>query len=144
MVAAPLRIVFFGTPAFAVPALEALLESPHDVVGVVTQPDRPRGRGQKTSHAPVKARALAAGVPVVQPDALKDAAFVAALAGTEVGFLALPLWVLLASITLLVSGRRSEVKEGPPIAAATTCRRGSPSREAISPTPQASCSSLGS
>ncbi len=44
-----LRIVFFGTPAFAVPTLEQLVHSRHDVVGVVTQPDRPRGRGQQVS-----------------------------------------------------------------------------------------------
>ena len=49
-----LRIVFFGTPAFAVPTLDALLASRHQVVVVVTQPDKPRGRGQKTSDAPVK------------------------------------------------------------------------------------------
>jgi methionyl-tRNA formyltransferase len=73
------RIVFFGTPAFAVPTLEALLASRHAVVGVVTQPDRPRGRGQKTSHAPVKASATAAGVVVLQPDSMKDPGFVAAL-----------------------------------------------------------------
>ena len=54
----PLRIVFFGTPAFAVPTLEALLASRHSVVAAVTQPDRPRGRGQKTSYAPVKACAV--------------------------------------------------------------------------------------
>ena len=76
---APLRIVFFGTPAFAVPTLEALLASRHAVVGVVTQPDRPRGRGQKTSHAPVKASATTAGVVVLQPDSMKDPGFVAAL-----------------------------------------------------------------
>src|SRR5437867_8634912 len=71
-----LRIVFFGTPEFAVPALDALLAaSPHAVVGVVTQPDRPRGRGRRVSHAPVKARALAAGLPVLQPERLKDPAF---------------------------------------------------------------------
>jgi methionyl-tRNA formyltransferase len=70
-----LRIVFFGTPEFAVPTLEALLESRHTVVGVVTQPDRPRGRGQKMSDAPVKARAIAAGVPLLQPERLKDPAF---------------------------------------------------------------------
>ena len=58
-----LRIVFFGTPAFAVPTLDALLRSPHRVAAAVTQPDRPRGRGQKTSDSPVKARALAAGIP---------------------------------------------------------------------------------
>ena len=57
-----LNVVFFGTPAFAVPTLDALLSSRHTVVGVVTQPDRPRGRGQKVSDAPVKARALAAGL----------------------------------------------------------------------------------
>ncbi len=71
-----LRIVFFGTPEFAVPTLDALLAaSPHVVVGVVTQPDRPRGRGRRVSHAPVKARALAAGLPVLQPERLKDPAF---------------------------------------------------------------------
>jgi len=56
-----LRLVFFGTPRFAVPTLEALLASRHDVVGVVTQPDRPRGRGQKVSDGPVKALAVARG-----------------------------------------------------------------------------------
>jgi methionyl-tRNA formyltransferase len=69
-------VAFFGTPAFAVPTLDALLASKHRVVAVVTQPDRPRGRGQKTSDAPVKARALAAAVPILQPERLKDAAFV--------------------------------------------------------------------
>jgi len=75
----PLRIVFFGTPEFAVPTLEALIASRHEVVAVVTQPDRPRGRGQKTSDAPVKARALQAGIAVIQPDRLKDEAFLQAL-----------------------------------------------------------------
>jgi len=76
----PLRIVFFGTPAFAVPTLDALLSSAHTVVGVVTQPDRPRGRGQKPSAAPVKARALASSLPVLQPDRLKSPDFVVAFA----------------------------------------------------------------
>ena len=80
MVAAgALRIVFFGTPAFAVPTLDALLASRHTVVGVVTQPDRPRGRGHHVSDAPVKARALAARIPVLQPDRLKDPQFMAEL-----------------------------------------------------------------
>jgi methionyl-tRNA formyltransferase len=73
--AAPLRVAFFGTPAFALPTLDALLASHHTVVGVVTQPDRPRGRGQKVSDAPVKARGLAAGLPILQPATLRDAAF---------------------------------------------------------------------
>jgi methionyl-tRNA formyltransferase len=84
MVAAgALRLVFFGTPEFAVPTLEALLASRHTVVAVVTQPDRPRGRGQKTSAAPVKARALMAGLPVLQPERLKDPAFLDGLAALE-------------------------------------------------------------
>src|SRR6478752_8357585 len=88
--AAPLRVVFFGTPEFAVPSLHALLASPHQVVGVVTQPDRPRGRGQKVSDAPVKRIALEAGLLVLQPDRLADAAFLDQLAGlgADVGVVA--------------------------------------------------------
>jgi methionyl-tRNA formyltransferase len=74
-----LRVAFFGTPEFAVPTLEALLGSHHAVVGAVTQPDRPRGRGQRVSESPVKRVALAAGVPVLQPDRLKDEGFLASL-----------------------------------------------------------------
>ena len=75
------KIVFFGTPEFAVPSLEALIHAEaHTVVGVVTQPDKPRGRGQHVSYAPVKARALAASLPVLQPARMKDPAFVEALA----------------------------------------------------------------
>ena len=77
---APLRVVFFGTPRFAVPTLDRLLASPHEVVGVVTQPDRARGRGQKTSDTPVKARALEAGRRVLQPPTLRDPTFVTTLA----------------------------------------------------------------
>jgi methionyl-tRNA formyltransferase len=83
MVTDRLRIAFFGTPAFAVPTLDALLASRHTVAAVITQPDRPRGRGQKTTHAPVKASALAAGVPVLQPDSLKDAAFLTAFGAVQ-------------------------------------------------------------
>lgn len=71
-----MRIVFFGTPEFAVPSLDALIASPHHVIGVVTQPDRPRGRGQKVTAGPVKARAEQAGIPVIQPDRLKEEEFV--------------------------------------------------------------------
>jgi methionyl-tRNA formyltransferase len=74
-----LRIVFFGTPAFAVPTLDALLQSGHPVVAVVTQPDRPRGRGQKVTDSPVKQRAKAASLPLLQPTRLKDEAFRTAL-----------------------------------------------------------------
>jgi methionyl-tRNA formyltransferase len=79
-----LRIAFFGTPAFAVPTLDALLAAaPHTVVGVVTQPDRPRGRGQKLSDAPVKARAIVAGLPLLQPARMKDDAFLQSLSSWQ-------------------------------------------------------------
>jgi methionyl-tRNA formyltransferase len=67
-----LRIVFMGTPAFAVPTLDRLLASRHPVVGVVTQPDKPRGRGQRVSDAPVKALAVERGLPLIQPARLRE------------------------------------------------------------------------
>jgi methionyl-tRNA formyltransferase len=77
------RIVFFGTPDFAVPTLDALLQSRHRVVAVVTQPDRPRGRGQRTVDAPVKVRALAAQLPILQPAKLRDDSFLRQLRGLQ-------------------------------------------------------------
>jgi methionyl-tRNA formyltransferase len=69
----PLKLVFCGTPAFAVPSLRALLsDSYFQIAGVVTQPDRPRGRGKKTASSPVKDAALEAGVPVYQPEKIKS------------------------------------------------------------------------
>jgi len=64
------RILFLGTPDFAVPSLEALLRGPDEVVGVVSQPDRPRGRGRKSEPPPVVEAARATGIPVFQPDKL--------------------------------------------------------------------------
>ncbi|HKZ06582.1 MAG TPA: methionyl-tRNA formyltransferase [Methylomirabilota bacterium] len=64
-------MLFYGTPAFALPTLEALLGA-HDVVTVITQPDKPAGRGQRLTPPPVKIRAEAAGVPVLQPARLRD------------------------------------------------------------------------
>jgi methionyl-tRNA formyltransferase len=69
-----LRVVFAGTPDFSVPALEALLSAGHSVVGVLTQPDRPKGRGRQITPSPVKAAAMAHGIPISQPQSLKDAA----------------------------------------------------------------------
>jgi methionyl-tRNA formyltransferase len=74
------RVVFFGTPRFAVPTLDALLASRHQVVGVVTQPDRPRGRGQKLTEGPVKAVATAHRLPVRQPASVKDPSVLSSLA----------------------------------------------------------------
>lgn len=85
-----LRVVFFGTPEFAVPTLDALLASRHPVLAVVTQPDRPRGRGQKVIDGPVKASAARAGIPVLQPDSLKTPEFVDQLSalGADLGVVA--------------------------------------------------------
>ena len=74
-----LRIIFMGTPEFAVPSLQLLLDSPHEVVAVITAPDRPAGRGQKLTESPVKQCAIANGVPVLQPEKLKNPAFLATL-----------------------------------------------------------------
>ena len=67
-----MRIVFMGTPAFAVPSLEKLIEAGHSVVGVFSQPDKPKNRGMKLLPTPVKECALAHGVPVFQPTKLRD------------------------------------------------------------------------
>ena len=75
-----MRVLMLGTPAFAVPTFEALLASRHDVVGLVCQPDRPRGRGQKVLAPPTKEIAVARELPVFQPVKLRDEAFMAALA----------------------------------------------------------------
>ena len=69
-----MRIVFMGTPDFAVRSLQALLQAGHRVTLAVTQPDKPKGRGNKVQFPPVKQAALAAGVPVMQPLTLKDPA----------------------------------------------------------------------
>ncbi len=74
-------IIFFGTPTFAVPTLRRLIASPHRVAAVVTQPDRPRGRGHTLSAPPVKTLALAHDIPVLQPERLRDGEFADRLDG---------------------------------------------------------------
>ena len=71
-----MRIVFMGTPDFSVPTLEALVASEHEVVGVVTQPDKPKGRGKEIHMSPVKECALQHNIPVYQPVRARDEAFV--------------------------------------------------------------------
>ena len=66
-----MRLAFLGTPAFAVPTLERLVERGHQVLAAVTQPDRPKGRGQTLAPPPVKEAALRLGVPVYQPERIK-------------------------------------------------------------------------
>lgn len=78
-----MRIVFMGTPAFAVPTLQQLLKTEFSVVGVVCQPDRPSGRGKKVQVGPVKALAIAQSIPVVQPEKMKDPKFLETLRAWE-------------------------------------------------------------
>lgn len=78
-----LRIVFAGTPEFAAAHLKALLDTPHQIVAVYTQPDRPAGRGQKLMPSPVKQLAVENAIPVLQPPSLKDAAAQAELAALK-------------------------------------------------------------
>jgi len=66
-----MKVIFAGTPDFAVPALAALIDAGHEIVLVLTQPDRPAGRGMKLKASPVKALALQHGIPVYQPETLK-------------------------------------------------------------------------
>lgn len=71
----PYTIVYMGTPDFAVPSLEALHDSGHRVVAVVTQPDRPKGRGRKLTPPPVKVAAERFNIPVLQPETVRSEAF---------------------------------------------------------------------
>jgi methionyl-tRNA formyltransferase len=79
----PWRIVFFGTPSFALPTLRGLLEGPDEVVGVITQPDREKGRGRRIVISPIKELALQHGLPVLQPEKVKEEAFQEALSGLQ-------------------------------------------------------------
>jgi methionyl-tRNA formyltransferase len=78
-----MRSVFLGTPGFAVPTLEAVVRAGHDVVLVVTQPDRPSGRGQQLTASPVKEAALRLGMPVYQPERVRRPEAVATFAGLK-------------------------------------------------------------
>ena len=77
------RVVFFGSPDFAVPTLQALLESPYRPLGVVAQPDRPAGRGRRPARPPTAELAAAAGITVLQPPRLRDPQAIAAVAALQ-------------------------------------------------------------
>jgi methionyl-tRNA formyltransferase len=79
----PWRIIFFGTPSFALPSLQGLLKGPDKVVGVVTQPDREKGRGRKIVISPIKELALQHGLILLQPEKAKEEAFQEALRGLQ-------------------------------------------------------------
>ena len=71
-----MKIVFMGTPDFSVNALENIVKAGHDVVGVITQPDKPKGRGGKMQYTPVKEKALELGLDVYQPQRVKETEFI--------------------------------------------------------------------
>jgi len=79
----PWKIVFFGTPPFALPTLKILIEGPDPVAAVVTQPDRRKGRGQKVTPTPVKELALRHGLTVLQPEKVKEETFLGHIATLE-------------------------------------------------------------
>ena len=100
-----MRLAFFGTPEFAVPSLAALQTTSHQVVAVVSQPDRPRGRGQKVSAGPVAAHAEGAGILVLRPERIKDEAFLSAFRALEVDLAIVAAYGRILPATLLAVPR---------------------------------------
>ena len=96
-----MKIIFAGTPDFAVPALQMLLDSEHEVLAVYTQPDRPAGRGRKLQAGPVKSLALSAGIPVFQPVNLKDEADIAQLKALNADLMVVVAYGLILSQAVL-------------------------------------------
>lgn len=78
-----MRIVFMGTPDFSVPTLKALAEAGHEVAAVVTQPDKPKGRGKEMQMTPVKIQAQEYGIPVYQPEKVREPSFIETLRAIE-------------------------------------------------------------
>lgn len=78
-----LRIIFMGTPEFAVPSLQTLIDHQYNIVAVITAPDKPKGRGQQLSESPTKECAIQNKIPVLQPTNLKDPSFLEALKGYQ-------------------------------------------------------------
>ncbi len=100
-----LRLLYAGTPQFAVPALQALSRSDHHVVGVLTRPDKPAGRGRQVSESAVKAAARRLGIPVAQPATLRDPDTVAALAAHAADALVVAAYGLLLPAPVLALPR---------------------------------------
>lgn len=101
----PLRLGYAGTPEFAVPALATLIESTASVVAVLTQPDRPSGRGRKLTASPVKQTALAASIPVLQPSSLRDPATQQAIDALDLDLLVVAAYGLILPMAVLESPR---------------------------------------
>lgn len=98
-----MRIVFMGTPEFSAAFLRHLLQGPHEVVAVATQPDRPAGRGRQLQAPPVKEVAVAAGLPVLQPESTKDPAFAEQLAALQADLFVVVAYSILPKAALAAS-----------------------------------------
>ncbi|MCK5478607.1 MAG: methionyl-tRNA formyltransferase, partial [Methylococcales bacterium] len=96
-----MKIIFAGTPDFAVPALQMLINSEHEVCAVYTQPDRPAGRGRKLLPGPVKTLALSADIPVFQPETLKTEEDLKQLASFEADLMVVVAYGLILPQTVL-------------------------------------------
>lgn len=96
-----LRVIFMGTPDFAVPCLNMLIEENYEVAAVVTQPDRPKGRGQKLTFSPVKEAALVHNIPVLQPEKIKTPEFEQKLAELKPDLIVVVAFGQLLSRTIL-------------------------------------------
>lgn len=96
-----MRIIFAGTPEFAVPALQMLLKSEHQVCAVYTQPDRPAGRGRKLTPGPVKVLALQANIPVFQPETFKTPEKLAELIALEADLMVVVAYGMILPQTVL-------------------------------------------
>ncbi len=100
-----LKIIYAGTPEFAVPALELLLQSEHEVLAVYTQPDRPAGRGRKLMQSPVKTCALAHDIPVIQPQTLNDSSELTQLTSFSPDLMVVAAYGLILPVPVLVIPR---------------------------------------
>lgn len=101
----PLNIVFAGTPAFAAEHLEALNKSPHSISAVLTQPDRPAGRGKRLQPSAVKALALNAGLPILQPEKLNQETALQALRAIDADLIIVVAYGLILPATVLAIPR---------------------------------------
>ncbi|MFT5657943.1 MAG: methionyl-tRNA formyltransferase [Gammaproteobacteria bacterium] len=96
-----MKIIYAGTPDFAVPALESLVKSEHEVIAVYTQPDRPAGRGRKLQQSPVKLFALSHDIPVFQPNSLKEVSESALLSELGADLMVVAAYGLLLPLSVL-------------------------------------------
>jgi methionyl-tRNA formyltransferase len=102
---APMRIIFAGTPEFALPPLQTLIDGEYEISAVLTQPDRPAGRGKKLRASPVKQLAVEYGLNVLQPDTLRDEAWQQKLAALQADLMVVVAYGLMIPASLLATPR---------------------------------------